>query len=341
LRKIFKIAPEAGRHSLQRREFCLSVGAVALAWPMLAHAEQTPKPARLGFLRQAGPHEGQLEALRDGLRRAGYVDGQDIFIEARYADGIYERLPALAAELAHAKVDVILVDGPAAARACKETTGTIPIVFTLEVDPVVDGLADSLARPGGRFTGLTMAVGYGIAAKQIELLKDIAGRLSRVAVLNNPSNPPNLPYLRETEQTAAALGLQVRTFEVRGADELPSIFTAAAEWHADGLITLADGLLFSQREQISQLALTHRMPGVYPEAEFVVAGGLASYGPNLPDLFRRSASYVDKILKGTSPADLPIEQPTKFELIVNLKTAKALGLTLPGNVIARADEVVE
>ena len=250
-------------------------------------------------------------------------------------------LSSLAIELVRSNVDVIVVDGSAAAKACKDATATIPIVFTLAVDPVADGLTASFARPGGNLTGLTMAAGYGLAGKRVELLKDMVGGLSRVAVLSNPGNPPHVPYLRETKRAATALGLAIRAFEVRSPNDLPDAFAAMADWRADGLVTLTDGMLFSQRDLVVELALKSKRPGVYPEAEFVAAGGLASYGPSLPDLFRRAAGYVDKILKGAKPADLPIEQPSKFELVVNLKTAKAIGIELPTAILLRADEVIE
>ena len=250
-------------------------------------------------------------------------------------------LSSLAIELVRSNVDVIVVDGSAAAKACKDATATIPIVFTLAVDPVADGLTASFARPGGNLTGLTMAAGYGLAGKRVELLKDMVGGLSRVAVLSNPGNPPHVPYLRETKRAATALGLAIRAFEVRSPNDLPGAFAAMADWRADGLVTLTDGMLFSQRDLVVELALKSKRPGVYPEAEFVAAGGLASYGPSLPDLFRRAAGYVDKILKGAKPADLPIEQPSKFELVVNLKTAQALGLAISREFQLRADEVIE
>jgi len=202
-------------------------------------------------------------------------------------------------------------------------------------------LAASFARPDGNLTGLTLAAGYALAGKRVELLKDMVGGLSRVAVLGNPGNPPHVPYLRETERAANALGLAMRAFEVRGPNDLPGAFAAMADWHADGLVTLTDGMLFSQRDRVVELALKNKLPAVYPEAEFVVAGGLSSYGPSLPDLFRRAASYVDKILKGAKAGDLPIEQPTKFELAINLKTAQALGLTISREFQLRADEVIE
>ena len=324
---------------MKRREFITLLGG-ATAWPLAASA-QSMTVARIGFLRQAGPDERQFDAFRTGLRAAGYIEGRNLVIEQRYAAGAYDRLPALAMELVRANVDVIVVDGTAAAKACKDTTATIPIVFTLAVDPVADDLAASFAHPGGNLTGLTMAAGYGLAGKRLELLKDMVGGLSHVAVLSNPGNPPYLHYLRETERVAAELGVDVRAFEVRGPDDLPGAFAAMADWRADGLVTLTDGMLFSQRARVTELALRSKRPAVYPEAEFVAVGGLASYGPNLPDLFRRAATYVDKIVKGTKPGDLPIEQPSKFELVINLKSAQALGLTISREFQLRADEVIE
>jgi len=324
---------------MTRRAFITLLGGAA-AWPFAASAQQT-KFTRIGFLRQAGPVAKQFDAFRDGLRAAGYIEGQNIVIEQRYAAGAYERLSSLAIELVRSNVDVIVVDGSAAAKACKDATATIPIVFTLAVDPVADGLVASFARPGGNLTGLTMAAGYGLAGKRVELLKDMVGGLSRVAVLSNPGNPPHVPYLRETKRAATALGLAIRAFEVRSPNDLPDAFAAMADWRADGLVTLTDGMLFSQRDLVVELALKSKRPGVYPEAEFVAAGGLASYGPSLPDLFRRAAGYVDKILKGTKPADLPIEQPSKFELVVNLRTAQVLGLAISREFQLRADEVIE
>jgi ABC-type uncharacterized transport system substrate-binding protein len=324
---------------VNRREFITLLGGAVATWPLVARAQQ--KLARIGFLRQAGPHEKQFEAFREGLRAAGYVEGQNTVIEQRYAAGAYDRLNALAMELVRENVDVIVVDGTAAAKACKGATATIPIVFALAVDPVADGLAASFARPDGNLTGLTMAAGYALAGKRVELLKDMVGSLSRVAVLSNPGNPPHVPYLRETERATSALGLAMQAFEVRGPNELPGAFAAIADWHADGLVTLTDGMLFSNRDRVAALALASKLPAVYPEAEFVAAGGLSYYGPSLSDLFRRAASYVDKILKGTKAGDLPIEQPTKFELAINLKTAQALGLTISREFQLRADEVIE
>jgi ABC-type uncharacterized transport system substrate-binding protein len=329
----------ASRH-MKRREFITLIGGAVAVWPLAARAQAT-KVMRIGFLRQAGPHEKQFNAFRDGLRAAGYVEGQNIVIEQRYAAGAYERLSGLATELVRLNADVIVVDGTAAAKACKDATSTIPVVFALALDPVVDGLASSFAQPGGNLTGLTMAVGYGLAGKRLELFKDITQGLSRVAVLRNPGNPTQIAYMRETERAASALGLEVRAFDAQGPTDLSEAFMAMADWPADGLVTLADAMLFTQRERVVEFALKSKLPGVHPEAEFVAAGGLASYGPSLPDLFRRAASYVDKILKGAKAGDLPIEQPTKFELAINLKTAQALGLTISREFQLRADEVIE
>ncbi len=325
---------------MRRREFVTLIGGAAVAWPLAVRAQQPAKVARVGFFRQAGPHDKQFNAFRDGLRAAGYAEGKNVLIEQRYAAGVYERLSGLAAELVRSNVDIIVVDGTAAAKACKDATATIPVVFALAVDPVADGLVASFARPGGNLTGLTMTAGYGLAGKRVELLKDMV-LLSRVAVLNNPGNPPHVSYLIETRRAATALGLDLRAFDVRGPNDLPGVFAAMADWHADGLVTLADGMFFTQRDRVVELTLKGKLPAVYPEAEFVAAGGLASYGPSLPDLFRRAASYVDKILKGAKPADLPIEQPSKFELVVNLKTAQTLGLTISREFQLRADEVIQ
>jgi putative tryptophan/tyrosine transport system substrate-binding protein len=325
---------------VNRRDAITLLGGAA-AWPLVARAQQPIKVARIGFFRQAGPQAKQFDAFRDGLRAAGYIEGQNIAIEERYAAGAYERLSGLATELVRSNVDVIVVDGTAAAKACKNASTTIPIVFALAVDPVADGLAKSFAHPGGNLTGLTMTVGYNLAGKRLELLKDMTQALSRVAVLSNPNNPTYASFLHDTEQAATALGLEVRAFEARGPTDLPGAIAAMLDWRASGMVSLSDAMLFTQRDRVVELALKSKLPAMYPEAEFPAAGGLASYGPSLPDLFRRAASYVDKILKGAKPADLPIEQPIKFELVVNLKTAQALGPTISREFQIRADEVIE
>jgi putative tryptophan/tyrosine transport system substrate-binding protein len=292
-------------------------------------------------LRATSPQEKEFNAFRSGLRALGYVEGQNIVIEERYAAGAYDRLGALAADLVRQKMDVIVVDGTATAKPTKAATADIPIVFTLAVDPVADGLVASMARPGANLTGLTLSVGYQLAGKRVELLKDIKPDLARLAVLENPNQPASSPYLSEAEKVARVLGLTVRTFDARSPGDLPAAFAAMVEWRADGLITLNDGMLYSQRERVVMLARENRLASLHPETGFVEAGGLVSYGPSLPDLFMRAATYVDKILKGAKPADLPIEQPTKFDLVVNLKAAQALGLTVGREFLLRADEVIE
>jgi putative tryptophan/tyrosine transport system substrate-binding protein len=336
----YPFGPKHGRNrAVKRREFITLLGGAAMA-PLAARA-QTMRTARVGFLRQSGPNEKQFDAFRDGLRAAGYVEGKNIVIEQRYASGAYDRLSALATELVRSNSDVIVVDGTAAAKAFKDATATTPVVFVLAADPVADGLVKSLAHPGGNLTGLTMAVGYGLAAKRLELLKDMTQAVSRVAVLGNSTNPTYVPFLREVERAAAALGFELRVFEVSAPADLPGAFAAMTDWSAGAMVSLSDAMLWTQRDRVAELGLKSRLPAVYPEAEFAAAGGLASYGPSLPNLFRRAAGYVDKILKGATPADLPVEQPTQFDLTINLTTAKALGLEVPPTLLARADEVIE
>jgi putative ABC transport system substrate-binding protein len=329
---------------MKRRAFISLLGGAAVSAtlrPFAARAQAPAKVAHIGFLRYASPNEKQLNAFREGLRALGYVEGRNIVIEQRYAGGVLNRLGELAADLVSSNMDVIVVDGSATAKAAKAATTTTPVVFALATDPVAEGLVSSMARPGTSLTGLTMSVGYQLAGKRVELLKDIKPDLSRLAVLSQPDSPTARPYLQEVETVSRALGLSVRGFDVRSVDDLPRAFAAMIEWQANGLITHADGLLFSQRVRVVRLALDSGFAGVHPEAEYSEAGGLLSYGPSLPDLFRRAASYVDKILKGTKPAELPVEQPTKLELVLNLKTAKTLGLEVPPTLLARVDEVIE
>jgi putative tryptophan/tyrosine transport system substrate-binding protein len=325
---------------IRRREFVSLLGGAA-AWSLPARAQQPAKIARIGFMRAAGPNEKEFNAFRSGLRALGYVEGQNIAIEQRYAAGAYDRLGGLAADLVSLNMDVIVVDGTAAAKPARAATADIPIVFTLAADPIADGLVASMARPGANLTGLTLTVGYELVGKRVELLKDIKPSLARLAVLKNPAQPGASRYLSEAEKAAGVLGLPVQAFDARRPDDLPAAFAAMVEWRADGLITLNDGMLYSQRERVVTLARESRLAGVHPETGFVEAGGLVSYGPSLPDLFRRAASYVGKILHGAKPGELPVEQPTKFELVVNLKTARALGLTISRDFLLRADEVIE
>jgi ABC-type uncharacterized transport system substrate-binding protein len=327
--------------NMRRREFIPMLGA-AVAWPLAARAQQQlGKVARIGFLRYASPHAKQFEAFRDGLRASGYVEGQNIVIEQRYADGAFDRLGELTAELVRLNLDVIVVDGSVTAKAVKTATSTVPVVFSLASDPVGDGLVASMARPGTNLTGLTLSVGYQLAGKRVELLKDLKPDLSRMAVLIQPNNLTADSYLQDVERVGRALGLSTRAFAARDVEDLPRAFAAMIEWQANGLVTLNDAFFFSQRERVVALTLVNQLAAVHPEAEFVEAGGLLSYGANLSDLFRRAALYVDKILKGAKPAEIPIEQPSKFDLVVNLKTARTLGLTVHREFLLRADEVIE
>ncbi len=327
---------------LKRREFITLLGGAAAAWPLAARAQpQTVKTARIGFFRAAGPHDKQFQAFRDGMQALGYVEGRNLSIEQRYAAGVYERLNEYAAELARLNLDVIVVDGAATAKAAKAATAETPVVFALAADPVADGLVASMSRPGANLTGLTLTVGYQLAGKRVELLKELVPALARVAVLGNSDNPPTQPFLREAERVGVLLGLTVRGFDARHINDLGHAFDAMADWRADGVTTLNDGMFFSQRERIVALAKNYRLPSVHPEAEFVEAGGLLSYGPSLPDLFRRAAPYVVKILKGAKPAELPVEQPSKLELALNLTTGRLLGLTISREFLLRADEVIE
>jgi putative ABC transport system substrate-binding protein len=297
---------------MKRRDFIL--GGMAAAWPALARAQQG-KVWRIGFLRYATPNAAHLEAFRHGLRDLGYVEGRNIVIDERYASGVYDRLPALIAELIALKPDVIVIDGTATAKAVQVATNSIPVVVTLAADPIADGLAASMSRPGGNFTGLTFSVGFELAGKRVDLLKEVVPTVSRVAVLANPANPTNAAYLATARSSSTTLGLQIEAFEAPAASDLSNAFSTMMKWRANGLITLNDALLFSQRDRISQLAASSRLPAVYPESEFVRAGGLMAYGPSLSDLFQRAATYVHKVLNGARPADLPFEQPTKFELV--------------------------
>jgi putative tryptophan/tyrosine transport system substrate-binding protein len=326
---------------MNRREIITFLGGSAAAWPLTTRAQQPAKIARIGFMRAAGPNEKEFSAFRSGLYAHGYLEGQNIVIEQRYAVGSYDRLGELAAQLVRLEMDVIAVDGTPAAKAAKAATATIPIVFTLVADPVADGLATSMSRPGANLTGLTQSVGFQLTGKRVELLKDLKPDLARLAVLKNPNHPVSNPYLSEAEKAAGVLGLSVRAFDARSPGDLTAAFAAMVEWRADGVITLNDGMLYSERERVVMLARENRLASMHPETGFVEAGGLVSYGPSLPDLFLRAATYVDKILKGAKPADLPIEQPTKFELVVNLKTARVLGLSVDREFLLRADEVIE
>ena len=307
----------------------------------LAEAQQPTKIPRIGRLDGASPSDaGREEAFRQGLRELGYVEGKNIIIEWRSADGKPDRVPALAAELVRLKVDIMVTAGPPATRSAKEATVTIPIVMAQDSDPVGSGFVASLARPGGNITGLSSLLPE-LSGKRLELLKEIVPRLSRVAVLGNSTNPANAPSLKEVELAAKAFGVKLQYLDVLSSKDIETAFRAASKGRADAVLMMVlGGVVLSQRTQVLELAAKGRLPAIYSIREYVEAGGLMSYGVNVNDLDRRAAIYVDKILKGAKPADLPVEQPIKFEFIINLKAAKQIGLTIPPNVLVRADRVI-
>ena len=311
---------------------------LTLASVHLAEAQQAKKLPRIGILSPGFPGPSPLlDAFRQGLHELCYVEGQNIAIEYRFAEAKPEPLPDLAAELVRLKVDVILAINTPAVQAAKNATKTIPIVFTWVSFP--DSFVASLARPGGNVTGLT-TLSEDLSGKRLELLKEALPGISRVAVLWNSANPNPTYQFREMERASLQLGIQLQPLGVRGPDELPNAFKVATREHAGALFVIEDAVLLQHRTRILDLAAKLRLPVASSYREFAEAGGLLSYAPNLPDQFHRAATYVDKILKGTKPADLPVEQPMKFELIINLKTAKQIGLTIPPDVLARADRVI-
>jgi putative ABC transport system substrate-binding protein len=309
----------------------------------VAQAQQPKKILRIGYL-FAGPssliNASRTEAFRQGLRDLGYVEGRNIVIEYRYAEGKLDRLSALAAELARLQVDVIVTGGPAPTRSTKEATNTIPILMAQDTDPVGNGFVASLARPGGNITGLS-TLAPEISGKQLELLREIVPKLSRVAIFGTSTYPGNAQALTEIELAAGALGVKFQYQDILDPKVVEMAFQAMSRGRADVLVVLASPVLLSQRTQLADLAVKRRVPAIYSGREPVEAGGLMTYGVSFTDLSRRAATYVDKILKGAKPADLPVEQPTKFEFIVNLKAAKQIGLTIPPNVLARADRVIK
>jgi putative tryptophan/tyrosine transport system substrate-binding protein len=318
----------------------LALGAIMAGAPLTAAAQQPGKVFRIGILSPAERSSTKIfDAFREGLRDLGYIDGQNIRIEYRLAAGDTSRLHAMAGELVRLPVEVIVTDTQKSAVIVHEATRTIPIVgATLGPDPVAAGLATSLARPGGNVTGFS-GFGVELAGKRLQLLKEVSPAISRMAALWNPAMP--ISVRRATEEAARTLGMQLRTIEVAAPDEILAGFEAAAASGAEGLVVLPDALFWNHRTRIVALAVKYRTPAIYPEREYVDDGGLLAYGASVPDNFRRAAGYVDKILKGAKPADLPIQLPTKFELVVNLKTAQAVGLTIPPSILARADEVIE
>jgi putative ABC transport system substrate-binding protein len=314
---------------------------VLLAVGAIAEAQQPAKITRIGYLDAVSlsVNAARVEAFRQSLRKLGYVEGKNIFIEWRSADGKLDRLPALAAELVHLKIDIIVTGGRSATRAAKEATSTIPIVMTQDSDPVANGFVASLARPGGNITGLS-TLAPELSGKQLELMKEIIPKLSRVAVFGSSTSPGNAQSLREVELAARAFKVQLQYLDVLDPKDIETAFRAASNGRADGVLVLNSPVFASRQTQVVDLAVKSRLPAIYWRSDFVEAGGLMSYGASQNDLDRRAAAYVDKILKGTKPADLPVEQPTKFELVINLKTAKQIGVTIPQKVLARADRVI-
>jgi ABC-type uncharacterized transport system substrate-binding protein len=307
--------------------------------PFAGEAQEAGKPPRIGWLTSSVVHTRNVEAFRDGMRALNHPD---ITLEFRAAAGQMDRLPALAAELVGRSVRVIVTDGGPAAVAVKQATATVPIVIGASAADLVQlKLVASLARPGGNLTGFTLSTGPELYGKRLELLREALPGLNRVAILWNPGNEAGRTSLEALDRAATGLGLHVGVVEGRDAEGIDRALGSVTRSRASAILTVADAFLWSQRAHIASAAARHRLPGIYPEVEFAEAGGLMSYGPNVPDNFRRAAGYVDKILKGASPSDLPVQQPTKFELVINLKTAKALGLTIPRTLLLRADQVIE
>ncbi len=306
--------------------------------PLPAAGQQATKIHRVGFLATSS-RSPYNEAFLKSLRELGYVEGQNLAVEFRFSGERVERFSDLAAELVRLKVDIIYAATTLPAQAAKKATTTIPIVFGIVADPIGAGLVASLARPGGNVTGLTN-ISPELSGKRLELLKETFPRIRRVAVLLNPANPTARLKLKESEGAARSLGLKLHTLEARDSAQLDSVFSALMKERADALVMFGDPVFTAYRGRIVELAAKNRLPAMYEEREWAVIGGLMAYGPNLIEQVRRAVFYVDKILKGAKPADLPVEQPTKFELVINLKTAKALGLTIPQSVLVRADEVI-
>jgi putative tryptophan/tyrosine transport system substrate-binding protein len=329
---------------VNKKTFSLLLSALLLALAIPAEAQQPKKIPRIGFLsqRDAAGESTRSEAIREALRERGYIEGQNIATEYRYTKGKVDRAPELAAELVRLKVDIIVTGGDPPLRAAKNATKTIPIVMMgTGLDPVEAGLVESLARPGGNVTGLTNLTGE-LAGKRLELLKEAVPKLARIAVLYDPATPGGVRELNEVLPVAArGLGLTVRSWEVRDANGFEKVFAALNKQRPDGLYVTTGPLMFANQKRIAGLALKSRLPSMYGRREAVDVGGLMSYGADIADSYRRVAYFVDRILKGAKPADLPVEQPTKFELVINLKTAKQIGLAIPQSMLYRADKVIK
>jgi putative ABC transport system substrate-binding protein len=325
-----------------RRKLIVALGASALAAPLRIRAQQVKKSVVVGFLGTQDQLSAQtiVAAFKQGLQELGYVEGKNLTLHLRFADGKFERVPGLAAELVNLKVDVILSGGTVTTSALQKATGTIPIVMANTLDPVGNGLVKTLARPGGNITGLS-SLGDDIGGKHLEMLLSVAPKLSRVAVLLNPGNQSNPLVLKSIQSAALKTSAKILPLEARTAPEIENAFSAMTQGEAGAVIVARDGFYINQTRQITELALKNRLPSISERASYAEAGGLMSYGVNQGEQFRRAATYVDKIFKGAKPADLPVEQPTKFELVINRKTAKALGVTIPQSLLISADKVIE
>jgi putative tryptophan/tyrosine transport system substrate-binding protein len=325
---------------MKRREFIVLLGGAAMTWPLAARAQQPTKSYRIGMLEtiSAALNAAHLDAFRKGLRELGYVEGKNYTIEYRSADGHAERFPELAAELVRLGVDLIVVRGTPATIAAKNATGTIPVVMASVGDPLL--IVDSLAHPGRNVTGLSAFVNE-MTSKRIGLMKELVPAMSRIALFANMSNAVSPPQWEETKMAARSLGSEAELLDVRSRDDVGRAFETAVGRHVDALLVAFDGLFQANTRMIVELAARNRLPAIYVGREFIEAGGLMTYGVSFPHLYFRAATYVDKIFRGAKPADLPVEQPTKFELIINLKAAKAIGLNVPPMLLARADEVIE
>jgi putative ABC transport system substrate-binding protein len=329
---------------MRRREFIILLGGTA-AWPLAARAQQAASTVRrIGLLLPGNARttavRGQLEAFRQGLKEYGWVEGQNIILEYRFAEGKEDALPAIAAELARLRLDVIVAEATPAIQAAKTVTQTVPIVMATSADPVGTGLVANLNRPGGNITGLSLQAPE-LSGKRLQLLTEIVPGLARVAVLSNPLNPNTAPIVEQTKAAAQSLGVEVHVAEVQAPDKFGSAFAAITSAHAGALIVLPDPMLYGQHPRVVTFTAASHLPTLFPEKEVADAGGLIAYGPSIPASFRRAAAYVDKILRGAKPGDLPVEQPTTFELVVNLQTARAIGVTIPTSILLRADEVIE
>jgi putative ABC transport system substrate-binding protein len=329
---------------IERRKFLATLGGAA-ASPLVASAQQPALTVRrIGFLLPGGPRttavRGQLEAFRQGLKEYGWIEGQNISVEYRFAEGKEDALPGIAAELVRLRPDVIVTEGTVATQAAKTVTQTIPIVMATSNDPVGTGLVASLNRPGGNVTGSSLQTDE-LSGKRLQLLTEIVPGLARVAVLSDPLNPSMAAIIEQTKAAAQSLGIEIYVVEVEAPDKFESAFAAVTTVLPGALIVLPDAMLYGQHPRIVTFTAAAHLPALFPEKEVAEAGGLIAYGPSIPASFRRAASYVDKILRGAKPADLPIEQPTKFELVVNRQTAKAIGVTIPTSILLGADEVIE